>query len=177
MYDDSVASFPLVTKSNWPGLSINEYMPFTIKGHRLYMFDWDGNICCGPYLNAKHILGEYYGVETEDRKKYIVDIHGKKLIEEEVDEYDISISYCDDEIAEIYGLFSKNGKWGFFTLGGDISKPIYDNIISVQIGEDGKYCAFVSIGNQDGFATPDIDFEPQIIENNDNEEDDTDLPF
>ena len=176
---EDIDSIPLVMPGNWPGLSINEYMPFTIKDNRLYMFDWDGNPCGGPYMNAKHLLGEYYAAETEDGKKFIVDLNGKIFIDD-VDEYDVSISYdMDDNIDEIYGLYSKNGKWGFFTPGGDVSKPLYDNIITVQVGEDGKYWAFVSVGDQDGYATYDKDFEPFPERNVDYdiEDGDEDLPF
>ena len=79
----------------------------------------------------------------------------------------------------MFGLYSKNGKWGFFTLRGDISKAIYDNIDGVEIKEDGKYMAYVSIGDRNGYATPDVDFEPfpERTEDYNNEDGDEDLPF
>ena len=178
MYDDSVASIPLVTKSNWPGLSINGYMPFTIKDNKLYMFDCDGNICGGPYVNAKHLLGHYYGVESEDGKKNIVDLNGKILIDD-VDEYNEEV-YTDGfgEI-ELFGLYSKNGKLGFFTQRGNIGKAIYDDKESIQIREDGKFWAYGSTGDQNGYSTPAVDFEPfpeRTVDYN-NEDGDEDLPF
>ena len=178
MYDDSVESVPLVTKSNWPGLSIRQYMPFTIKDNKLYMFDWDGKPCGGPYIDVMKIM-EYFGVTEENGKKYIVDLNGKLYIDD-VDEYDIQI-YTDgfDEIVSIYGLYSKNGKWGFFTLRGDVSQAIYDSIDDVQYTENCSYRAVIRIDEKWGWTTPGVDFEPfpdRAVKYN-NEICDVDLPI
>ena len=143
------------------------------------MFDWDGNPCGGPYRDILHIMKSYYGVTDETGKKSIIDFYGKIFIDD-IDGYD-EVVYTDDleKIVEMFGLYSKNGKWGFFTPGGDVSKPLYDNIDSVEIKEDGNYMAYVSIGDRYGYATPDVDFEPFPERNvdNDNEDCDEDLPF
>lgn len=159
---ENIVSIPLITDTNWPGISINNYMPFIIKDKKLFMFDWEGKPCGGPFKDVVPLMGGYYGLEDDLGKKYIMDYNGKKLIEEDVDAFDVSMLCCDDEITEIFGLYSKNGKWGYFTLTGEVSKAIYDEITSVSLGEDGEYWAYVRIGDKDGIATASIDFQPHI---------------
>lgn len=160
---------PFIEENNWPGLSFSKFMPFKVKDDRLYLIDKNGTISGCPYVDAINIMGVCFIVEDEAGKKYIIDIKGKKLFKDSIDdfvvteniEYEYGVESSDIKSKDAYCIFSNNNKLGFITMRGDIYEPEYDDIEYISYEEDGSVYAYVRKGGKYGYVNSEGKFEPE----------------